>query len=122
MRPDPQSPEVDEYLWPLTGDFSAINWQALSEELRIRERLAEILAHVRAMHVEPRLRRSGPRPSAALLRALTEGIVDGPESAPPWQQQLKGSVPRALREEWTRLAQELREVEERRSRPPAADR
>jgi hypothetical protein len=110
MRSDDDRPEqIDEYLWPLTGDLSPINWEALAEELHIRDRLAVILAHVREMHVEPRLRRMGPRASG-VARAATAAIISGPEDGPPWLQTLKEPVPRALREEWTRLARRLCEL------------
>jgi hypothetical protein len=31
--------EIDEYLWPLTGDVSTVDWESFTEELRIRKRL-----------------------------------------------------------------------------------
>ena len=100
--------EIDEYLWPLTGETAAIDWPSLVEELRIQERRAEILAHVRETHLEPRLRRVGvPTSASALRQALTESIIAGPEGGPPWAQTLREPVPRALREEWRQLAARL---------------
>jgi hypothetical protein len=120
MRMDDQ-PEVDEYLWPLTGELSPINWEALAEELRIRERLAEIMAHVRTTHVRPRLRRVGPRVSAAAAQALTEAVIAGPSEGPPWLQTLKEPVPRVLREEWSALTHRLCALEHRRSRSTSSE-
>ncbi len=97
--------EIDEYLWPLTGDLSPINWEHLSEEMHIRERLAEILAHVREMHVVPRQRQLGPRVVPA---TIVQAVIAGPENGPPWEQTLKEPVPRALRDEWNQLAARLR--------------
>ncbi len=100
--------EIDQYLWPLTGEAAGIDWASVVEELRIRERLAEILAHVRQTHVEPRLRRAGARAAASALgKALTEGVIAGPEGGPAWALTLKEPVPRALREEWSQLAARL---------------
>jgi hypothetical protein len=96
--------EIDEYLWPLTGETAAVDWASLLDELRIRERLAEIMAHVRETHLERRLRRVGVPSSAP---ALTQNIIAGPEGGPPWAQTLKEPVPRALREEWSQLATRL---------------
>jgi hypothetical protein len=106
--------EIDEYLWPLTGATAAVDWASLVDELRIRERLAEILAHVRETHLEPRLRRVGvPSSAPALAQALTENIIAGPEGGPPWAQTLKEPVPRALREEWCQLAARLQALHNR---------
>jgi hypothetical protein len=110
--------EVDEYLWPLTGEASPIDWILLTEELGIRSRLLEIMAHVRAAHIEPRVRRAGASPSTPLGQAIAGAIVTGPPNAAPWQQVLRAPVPRALREEWTALAERLREIET--SRKPRA--
>jgi hypothetical protein len=99
--------EVDEYLWPLTGDTSSVRWESITEELHIRQRLAEILAHVREAHVQPRLRHLGARTNSAHIRSITESIIAGPGDGPPWAQTLKEPVPRALREEWNELAQRL---------------
>jgi len=102
--------EIDEYLWPLTGDMSQVDWTILTEELRVRARLAEIIAHVRELHVQPRVRRLGRRMSPALIVALTADIIAGPADGPPWLQTLHEPVPRALREEWSALARRLREL------------
>ena len=102
--------EVDEYLWPLTGDASSVHWECIAEELHIRQRLAEILAHVRETHVQPRLRRFGTRVNSAHIRSITESVIAGPGDGPPWAQTLKEPVPRALREEWNELAQRLGEL------------
>ena len=119
---DPFEMEIDEYLWPLTGDLSPINWEYLSEELHIRERLAEIMTHVREMHLAPRLRRLGLRNASAMAQTVAQAVIAGPENGPPWMQTLKEPVPRALRDEWTQLTQRLRELETRCDREPATDR
>lgn len=98
---------IDEYMWPLTGAPTPFNWQALSEELEIRTRLGEILAHVRNMHIAPRLRRLGPRPSPDRIRAAEESVISGPVDGPVWIQTLHEPVPRALRDEWRALTQRL---------------
>ncbi len=100
--------EIDEYLWPLTGDTSCIHWESVAEELHIRQRLAEIMAHTRDTHVRPRLRSLGLRDGSASARSVTAGIIEGPENGPPWTQSLREPVPRALRDEWNQLAQRLR--------------
>jgi hypothetical protein len=110
---DQHEVEIDEYLWPLTGDMSPIDWPSLTEELQIRERLAEISAHVREAHVRPRLARLGVRVTSALTEAVAQGIVAGPEDGPPWAQTLREPVPRALRDEWSRLTSRLRELRTR---------
>ena len=102
--------DVDEYLWPLTGDATLVDWRALTAELQIRERLAEISAHVREVHVQPRLARLGRLAPAARLE-VTRSIIDGPAEGPPWAQTLKDPVPRALRDEWAALSQQLRELQ-----------
>lgn len=102
--------EVDEYLWPLTGDPPSIQWELVTEELRIRQRLAEMVAHVREMHVRPRVRQLSNRVAFTQSRSIVESIITGPEDGPPWAQSLKEPVPRALRDEWTRLTQRLREL------------
>ncbi len=103
--------EMDQYLWPLTGESAAIDWESLVEELRIRERLGEILAHVRATHLGPRLRRLRVSTvTPALMQAITESVIAGPHNGPPWAQILKEPVPRALREEWNELAARLRDL------------
>ncbi len=103
--------EMNQYLWPLTGESSAINWASLVEELRIRRRLGEILAHVRATHLGPRLRRLRVTAvTPALTQAITESVIAGPDNGPPWTQTLKEPVPRALREEWNELAARLRDL------------
>jgi len=102
--------EVDEYLWPLTGDVSSVDWESITEELHIRQRLAEIMAHVRETHLQPRLRRLGARANSADSRSITESIIAGPGDGPPWAQTLKEPVPRALREQWNELVQRLREL------------
>lgn len=111
---DQIEPDVDEYLWPLTGELSPINWEALAEELHIRDRLAVIMAHVRELHLEPRLRRLGAGASADMTRVLTETVIAGPESGPPWEQRLRDPVPRALREEWEQLSRRLCELDRNR--------
>jgi hypothetical protein len=116
--------DVDEYLWPLSGDLSvisAINLELVADELQIRRRLSEIAAHVRETHLQPRIRRWGRRVSAVSM-AVTETVVMGPDDAPPWQQTLKAPVPRALRDEWTALANRLRDIESRRQRGMPAKR
>ena len=118
MRTDSGHPEIDEYLWPLTGEVSSMDWQPVVEELQIRQRLADIMAHVREMHVRPRLARLGPRASETMRCAVTESIIDGPEGGPPWTQTLREPVPRGLRDEWNQLAGRLCEIEQRR-RPQA---
>ncbi len=102
--------EVDEYLWPLTGDTSSIHWESVAEELHIRQRLAEILAHTRDTHVRPRLRSLGVREGSSSGRTLAASIIAGPEDGPPWTQSLHHPVPRALRDEWDQLAQRLRDL------------
>jgi hypothetical protein len=102
--------EVDEYLWPLTGEPPSIQWELVTEELRIRQRLAEMVTHVREMHVRPRLRHLSNRVALTQSRSIVESIITGPEGGPPWAQSLKEPVPRALRDEWTRLTQRLREI------------
>jgi len=104
------APEIDEYLWPLTGDMSQVDWTALTEELRIRARLGEIMGHVRERHVQPRIRRLGQRTSQAAIDALTARVIAGPADGPPWLQTLHEPVPRALREEWSDLARRLHEL------------
>jgi len=124
MRTDTEHTDtaIDEYLWPLTGDLTAVNWEALAEEMQLRERLAEITAHVRELHVQPRLRRLGTQPSPTLVRAMTEGVITGPEGGPPWLQTLREPVPRALRDEWATLTERLRAIDERRRRAPTSGR
>lgn len=112
---DRSETEIDEYLWPLTGELTAINFDLLAEELRIRERLAEIMAHVHEMHVRPQLRRLGRRGSSAVAKAIAQNVIAGPEDGPPWVQTLKEPVPRALREEWNELARRLSEIRGRRA-------
>lgn len=101
--------EVDEYLWPLTGNLLSVDWQVLADELHVRTRLNEILAHVRELHVQPRVRRLGVGASVSAISAVTRAIIAGPDGGPPWTQTLKEPVPRALRQEWTKLAQRLRD-------------
>jgi hypothetical protein len=109
--------EVDEYLWPLTGAPWAIDWQSLAEEMQIRQRLGEIMAHVQCLHVEPRLRQLGVRPSADRISAVKQSVMVGPENGPAWTQRFKEPVPRALREQWNELSQRLRTLIDQRSRP-----
>jgi hypothetical protein len=119
---EPYESEIDEYMWPLTGEATAFNWTALAEQLEIRQRLGEILAHVRDMHIAPRQRRLGPRPSPDMIRAVEESVMDGPAHGPVWAQTLKEPVPRALRDEWHELTRRLREIERRAAQPAAGDR
>ena len=105
--------QIDEYLWPLTGSMTAIDWPSVTEELQIRERLAEISAHVHEQHVQPRLRRLNVRASTALTEAVTRGIIAGAADGPPWTQTLRDPVPRALRDEWAQLAERLRAIQGR---------
>jgi len=112
--------DIDEYLWPLTGALSAIDWPALTEELRIRKRLAEIAVHVRERHIAPRLHRRGPQPSPALVQTIKESIIAGPDEGAPWEITLKDPVPRALREEWHQLAEDLRSIDAQRRRAAAS--
>ncbi|MFI5394743.1 MAG: hypothetical protein ACHQ9S_04350 [Candidatus Binatia bacterium] len=109
--------EIDEYLWPLTGDIPSIQWESVTEELRIRQRLAEIVTHVREMHVRPRIRRLPDRIACTQARSIVESIITGPEGGPPWAQSLKEPVPRALRDEWNQLTQRLREINSSRLLP-----
>jgi len=109
-------PEIDEYLWPLTGVTAPVSWETLAEDLRIRNRLAEIRAHVHDMHVQPQLRRSGRCTAPDVIRAVTESLVAGPADGPPWLQTLKDPIPRALRDEWNELAQRLHDIETQRDR------
>ena len=104
---DPQ--EVD-FVWPLTGELAHIDWEALTEEIRIRDRLAEIVAHVQTTHVVPRVRRIHPHAPAALAQAIRQEIIAGPDDAPLWAQRLREPVPRRLREEWAALVARLREL------------
>ena len=109
--------EIDEYLWPLSGETCSIEWESVTEELRIRQRLAEIMAHVMETHVRPRLPHLGARANAAFSRTMTQSVIEGPEDGPPWAQTLKEPVPRALREEWAKLAQRLRALNSSRRHP-----
>ena len=108
---DTEVSEVDEYLWPLNGDTYSIHWEYITEELHIRRRLAEILAHVREAYIQPRLRRLGASANPATNRRIPESIIAGPGDGPPWAQTLKEPVPRELREEWNELAQRLQELD-----------
>ena len=110
---DPCDTNIDEYLWPLTGNMAAVDWSVLAEELEIRERLVEIKAHVCEMHVLPRLARLGPRSTPAAIDDVTRSIIDGPPEGPLWAQTLKNPVPRALREEWSALTGRLRILQTR---------
>lgn len=105
---DQRADEVDEYLWPLTGSSWAVDWVSLNEELQIRCRLAEILSHVREVHVAPRLRRFGAGAPTNAMAAVAQSIIEGPAGGPCWAQTLRAPVPRALRDEWHELAQRLR--------------
>ena len=108
------APEIDEYLWPLVGETSAsVDWSLLAEELQIRQRLVEIMAHVHTTHVMPRLRRAEVR-STAQHRGIVESVIAGSPDAPPWEQMLRAPVPRALRDEFRELAQRLRAIGRRR--------
>ncbi len=114
-----QDLEIDEYLWPLTGALWAVDWQLLAEELQVRRRLVDIMAHVRAMHLEPRTRRLGARASVTSVRAVSESVISGPEQGPPWMQTLHEPVPRVLREEWRQLSQRLHAIVRDGGRRPA---
>jgi hypothetical protein len=103
--------EVDEYLWPLNGDTYSIHWEDITDELHIRRRLAEILAHVREAYIQPRLRRLGASANSATNRSIPESIIAGPGDGPPWAQTLNEPVPRELREEWNELARRLQELD-----------
>ena len=101
--------QFDEYLWPLTDATWPLDWRRLANEHRLRARLNEILAHVQATHVAPRVRRlSSANP--AVETAITQRIVSGPPDGEPWQLALHEPVPRALRDEWASLSAELRRV------------
>jgi hypothetical protein len=100
--------EFDEYLWPLTDATWPLDWSRLADEHRLRQRLDEILTHVEALHVTPRLRRLGANASATARLALTQSIIAGPLDGQPWERTLREPIPRALREEWQRLGAELR--------------
>lgn len=111
MSRDSETHEIDEYLWPLTGDVSVVDWDALTEGLQIRQRLGEILMHVRTTHVRPRLQRLGARPAMHVVQAATQAVIAGPQDGPPWEQRLQEPVPRALRDEWEQLTQRLRQLD-----------
>lgn len=113
---------IDEYMWPLTGESTAFDWSALTEELELRARLGTILAHVRDMHIAPRLRRLGPRPSPDQIRAVEASVIAGPTAGPLWAQTLREPVPRALRDEWQELTHRLSTIVARGGRPPTRDR
>ena len=102
--------EIDEYLWPLTGGAWTVDWESLNEELQIRQRLAEILSHVREVHFTPRLRRLRAGAAANVVAAVTESVVEGPPDGPVWAQTLREPVPRALRDEWRQLARRLHNI------------
>jgi hypothetical protein len=102
--------QIDEYMWPLTGEATPFDWTALTEELQIRTRLGAILAHVRDTHIAPRVRRLGPSPSRDRIRAVEESIIAGPAAGPVWVQTLREPVPRALRDEWRALTQRLSDI------------
>lgn len=119
---EPYETEIDEYMWPLTGEATTLNWTALAEALEIRARLGEILAHVRDTHIAPRLRRMGSRPSTDLIRAVQESVIAGPETGPLWAQTLKEPVPRALRDEWRELTRRLCALEDRAAPSTSVDR
>jgi hypothetical protein len=106
------SPVVDEYLWPLTGDDTKVDWRALAEEMQVRERLSAISTHVHETHVAPRLRRMG----LGATHAARTAVIDGPNDGAPWEKRLKAPVPAALRDEWARLAQRLRLLSDKRNR------
>ena len=112
--------EIDEYLWPLTGDACSIQWEYVTEELQIRQRLAAIMAHVMETHVRPRVRHLGARASSTYSRSIEQSLIEGPEDGPPWTRTLKEPIPRALREEWAELAERLQLLNS--SRNPARPR
>lgn len=117
--------QFDEYLWPLTGEPWWVDWAALTEELQIRQRVAEIMTHVRETHLQPRLRRLGTSPPLARVTAVTQSVIAGPQEGPVWAQTLKAPVPGALRDEWAQLTERLRVLEQQRTRshaPPTATR
>ena len=104
--------QFDEYLWPLAGAPWELRLTELAPQDGRRRRLEEIYQHVQEHHVQPRLRRLGKNPSAALVDQVTETIVEGATGAPLWERRLKEPVPRALRDEWRALCDELqREAE-----------
>jgi len=119
---EPYETEIDEYMWPLSGDSTSFNWTALAEELEIRTRLGEILTHVRDTHIAPRLRRLGIRPSPDLVRSVEESIIAGPAGGPLWAQTLKEPVPRVLRHEWDELARRLSVIKGHAARADGRDR
>ena len=101
--------QVDEYLWPLTDTAWPLDWRRFAHEHRLRQRVNEILAHVHATHVAPRLRRLGAS-NPSTVAAITQRIVSGPSDGEPWQLVLHEPVPRALRDEWAALSAELRDA------------
>ena len=113
------STQFDEYLWPLTEAAWPLDWRRFAEEHRLRQRLNEILAHVHAMHVLPRVRRlsAGNRTAEA---AITQSIISGLPGGEPWQLSLHEPVPRALRDEWAALSAELRAMSRRPTTTAAA--
>jgi len=114
--------EIDEYMWPLTGESTAFNWTALTEELELRARLGTILAHVREMHISPRVRRLGPRPTPDQIRAVEASVITGPTAGPLWAQTLHEPVPRALRDEWQGLTRRLSTIAARTGQPATDER
>ena len=103
-------PEIDEYLWPLTG-VTPISWKTLAENLRIRNRLAAIRAHVYEMHVQPQLRRSGRRTAPDVVRAVTESARCGTRRRPAVAADLERPNPACVAHEWNELAQRLHDIE-----------
>ncbi|HVN84316.1 MAG TPA: hypothetical protein VMW17_05665 [Candidatus Binatia bacterium] len=101
--------QFDEYLWPLTSASWPLNWRRVTDSCRIRHRLSEILQHVQESHVMPRVRRARVTHSSAIAQ-ITQRVISGPLDGAFWERTLLEPVPRALRDEWSALAAELREL------------
>ncbi len=108
MARDSFSEIFDEYLWPLTRLPWSIDMAALGERDLPMRRLQEIYRHVDETHLQPRLRRLGRNPSPSLVAQVTRNVIDGSPSDPLYMRHLREPVPRALREEWKSLCEQIR--------------